>query len=368
MNSIPVLVAPYPYEVIIGKGLLASAGAQVISTLVHRPTKCAIITAQPIWKHWGRTLEKSLSATEHECFVLKVPDGECNKNIRVIEKLLHGMAKHGADRSSIVIALGGGVVCDMAGFAASIYMRGIPVVQIPTTLLAQVDAAIGGKTGVDLKAGKNLAGTFHQPSLVIVDPVVLRTLPEREYRSGLFEVIKCAIIRDARLLEYIEENRKAILARNPSTVQHIIEASVKVKADVVSSDERESGLRRILNFGHTIGHAIEAATGYKHLLHGEGVAWGMIAAIQISCKMKMLSDELATLMTDLVLSYGPLPPIRVSCKQIIKFLASDKKSVSGVPHFVLLNGICSTRVRDDVPLSLICEIVDSILVQSKKSR
>jgi len=367
VKSIRVSITSSPYNVIIGQGTLAQAGKQIISVLGRRPAKCCVITAQPIWKHWGKVLEASLKNAGLNAFVLKIPDGERHKNLHEVEKLLVGMAKHGADRTSIVIALGGGVVCDMAGFAASIYMRGIPVVQLPSTLLAQVDAAIGGKTGVDLKPGKNLAGSFHQPHLVIEDTETLRTLPQREYRAGLFEVIKCGIIRDPRLFQVLEDERKAILARKQDPVQHIIEASVKVKADVVSADEREGDLRRVLNFGHTIGHAIEAATGYKQLLHGEAVAWGMIAAIQISCRMKTLNNELATLMTDQIKSYGPLPAIRVRREHIISFLASDKKNVAGVPHFILLAGVCSTVVRNDVPMSLIREVIDSLLTHSKIS-
>jgi len=353
MNSIRVSVAPNPYSVIIDQGVLVQTGEQIISALGHRPTKCAIITSQPVWKHWGRTLEKSLKKSGLEAFILMVPDGERYKILREIEKLLIGMSAHGADRASVVIAFGGGVVCDMAGFAASIFMRGIPVVQLPTTLLAQVDAAIGGKTGVDLKAGKNLAGTFHQPRLVIADTETLRTLPQREYRSGMFEVIKCGIIRDATLFQFLEAERKA---------------TVKEKADVVSADEREGGLRRILNFGHTIGHAIEASTGYKQMLHGEAVAWGMIAAIQIGCKMKTINDELGALMTDQVRSYGPLPKIRVLTEKVMGFLVSDKKSVAGASHFILPTGIGSTEVRNDVPIIVIRQTIEKLIAKSKNQK
>ena len=194
------------------------------------------------------------------------------------------MAENGADRSSIVVAVGGGIVTDMAGFLAAIFMRGIPVIQIPTTLLAQVDAAVGGKTGVNLVAGKNLIGSFHQPLAVLIDPSVLASLPPREYLAGLYEIVKSGVIRSEPLFRILAERRNEVLAQSPEVVDHIIAESVRIKAEVVSADERESGLRRILNFGHTFGHALEAETKYTRFLHGEAVSWGMRAATYLARK------------------------------------------------------------------------------------
>ena len=201
------------------------------------------------------------------------------------------MVQRGGDRTSVVIAFGGGIVTDMAGFLAAIFMRGIPVIQIPTTLLAQVDAAIGGKTGVNLVSGKNLIGSFHQPLAVLIDPAVLDTLPDREYRAGLYEIVKAGIIRDAELFAYLADHSADVLAREPDAVDRIIADSVRMKAEVVSGDERESDLRRILNFGHTFGHALEAETGYTRFLHGEAVAWGMRAAVYLAETTGHLSAE-----------------------------------------------------------------------------
>jgi len=268
----------------------------------------------------------------------------------------------GVDRSSLVVALGGGVVGDTAGFAASIFMRGISVVQLPTTLLAQVDAAIGGKTGVNLRSGKNLVGTFHQPRLVLVDPEVLATQQEREFRSGIFEIIKCAAIRDRRLFRYLEQHRAGILSRHPLAVSAAIEGAVKVKAEIVSADERESDLRRVLNFGHTIGHAIEAANGYKNLLHGEAVAWGMVAAVEIGVNTGVTRQSDAERLIDLIMNYGPLPSVRANTSRIFAAVACDKKTVSGVPHFVLMRTIGKTRIVSGIDRNIIRAAVKGISV------
>src|SRR5262249_18259142 len=238
-----------------------------------------VVSTEDVWRHAGGPLKAALADVSHE--VLHLPGGEDQKRLTPIERLAEQMVERGADRSSIVIAYGGGIVNDMAGFLAAIFMRGIPVLQIPTTLLAQVDAGIGGKTGVNLVSGKNLIGSFHQPVAVITDPALLETLPEREYRAGLWEIVKAGIIREPALFRYLDEHRADVRARRPAAVDHIIAESVRMKAEVVSSDEREGDLRRILNFGHTFGHALEAETQYRRFLHGEAVAWGMRAAIYL---------------------------------------------------------------------------------------
>ncbi len=277
---IPVTTASRSYEVLVDRRLLREAG-QVVEQVVPRCTRVCVVTSKPIRKLWGKALEKGLRGVSGKVQFFEMPDGERAKRLANLEKLAEKLVEAGADRQSVIVALGGGVVGDVGGFLASVFMRGIPVVQVPTTLVAQVDSAIGGKTGVNLTNGKNLVGTFHQPTCVLVDPDVLSTLPEREYRSGLFEAMKYGVIRNPRIFELMEKHRDALLARDTDLLEQLIADCIRVKADVVSSDERESGERRILNFGHTIGHALEAETGYKTLLHGEAVGWGMIAAATI---------------------------------------------------------------------------------------
>jgi 3-dehydroquinate synthase len=223
-----------------------------------------------------------------------MPNGERHKKLATVEKLCEQLSLLGADRNSVVIAFGGGVVGDVAGLMASLYMRGIDLVQIPTTVLAQVDASIGGKTGVNLRAGKNLVGTFHHPRVVLIDPAVLSTLPEREFRAGLYEALKCGVIGRPELFLALENVDLKKLRRDPVKLEWIITESVKLKAEVVSSDEHENGLRRVLNLGHTIGHALEAQTDYRHFLHGEAVAWGMIASAKIASAVGLLENNAAS--------------------------------------------------------------------------
>ena len=236
----------------------------------------------------------------------------------------------------------------MTGFLAAIYMRGIRYVQLPTTLLAQVDSSIGGKTGVNLVAGKNLIGSFHHPQAVFADTDLLGTLPPAELRAGLQESIKAGIIYDAKLFRYMEQNAEAILAGDPTALTHVVAASVRVKADVVSKDEKESGLRMILNFGHTIGHAIEAATNYKQLLHGEAVAWGSIAALNVASSRKTITQKDADRITQLILRYGPLPPFKATAEKLVALTSRDKKNRSGIRSFVLPTAIGTTEIVRNV--------------------
>jgi 3-dehydroquinate synthase len=242
------------------------------------------------------------------------------------------------------------VVGDIGGFAASVYLRGIDYVQIPTTLLAQVDSAIGGKTGVNLAVGKNLVGTFYQPRMVLSDPKVLKTLPPRQLRAGLFEAIKCAVIGDPALFEFLLAERKRILRCDPKALREVIRASAALKARVVSQDEKESGLRRVLNFGHTAGHALEAATKYRYFLHGEAVAWGMLAATRLAAEHGRLSIQEAARIHDLVVSYGPVPSLQsipaamISPASLAAHLAVDKKVRDGKLHFALPRRIGEVEV------------------------
>jgi 3-dehydroquinate synthase len=345
---IPVHTASLSYEVLVERNLLRSSAA-VLCDVTPQNSRAFVLTAPPIRKHCAAALRKSFSTAGRKLDIIVMPDGERRKTLAELEKLATKLMQLGADRRSVLLALGGGVVGDVGAFLASIFMRGIPVVQIPTTLLAQVDSAIGGKTGVNLKAGKNLLGTFHQPLAVLVDPDVLTTLPEREYRSGLFEALKYGVIRNPAIFELMETKREDLLQRDGALLEKLIAECIRVKAQVVSADERESGERRILNFGHTIGHALEAETNYKQLLHGEAVGWGMIAAATIGATMQVTDAATAQRIVDLVRSYGPLPKVKVGGKRILQRLQSDKKTVGGVPHFVLATVIGKVKVVDNVP-------------------
>ncbi|MGH9597117.1 MAG: 3-dehydroquinate synthase, partial [Edaphobacter sp.] len=310
-----------------------------------------VVTAPEIWSLWGNGLLSGFPANEPPQ-VLFLPSGESNKRLASVESLATTLSSSGADRSSVLIAFGGGIIGDITGFLAAIYMRGIPYVQIPTTLLAQVDSSIGGKTGVNLATGKNLIGSFYHPQAVFADTDLLRTLPPAQLRAGLQESIKAGIIYDANLFRYMEQNAEAILntKRNADTkaLIRVVAASVRVKADVVSKDEKESGLRMVLNFGHTIGHAIEAATNYKQLLHGEAVAWGSIAALNIALARKTITAQQAERMTTLILRYGPLSPFKASAQKLVALTSRDKKNRSGVRSFVLPTAIGRTEIVRDV--------------------
>jgi 3-dehydroquinate synthase len=347
------------YEVLIEAGLLRSAAAYIRDTL---PTAkhIVVVTSAPIRKHWGKVLLESFASDSAKVDVIEMLDGERRKMLSTIEKLSTQLVKLKADRNTVLVALGGGVVGDVTGFLASIYMRGIRFVQIPTTFLAQVDSSVGGKTGVNLAVGKNLVGTFQQPELVLVDPQVLGTLPEREYRSGLYESLKAGVIRNPRIFEFMEQNREAVLAKNPSSLEWLIAESVRVKADVVGQDEEERGLRKILNFGHTIGHALEAETGYKVFLHGEAVAWGMVASAMIAVGMHRASLPVAQRIISLILAYAPLPKVEVRPKAIFRRLASDKKTLDGQVHFVLPLDIGRVDIVTDVPERAVLQVVEEL--------
>ncbi len=364
LNRIAVQTPSRPYEVLIERGLLGSTAA-TLRDMIAPGARVFALTSPPVRKHYGNLLRKSFAKSGHKFELLVMPDGERWKTLSQLEKLAAKMMRHGADRQSVLLALGGGVVGDVGAFLASIFMRGIPVVQIPTTLLAQVDSSVGGKTGVNLKAGKNLLGTFHQPLAVLADPDVLKTLPEREYRSGLFEAMKYGVIRNPAIFEMMESNSNALLRRDGAPLETLITECIRVKAEVVSADERESGERRILNFGHTIGHALEAETNYRRLLHGEAVGWGMIAAAMIAASMQITDTRTAQRILSLVLAYGPLPKLPVDSRSVMKRLLSDKKTVGGVPHFVLPTAIGKVEVVNNVPTRTAIQAIKEIKYLSK---
>jgi 3-dehydroquinate synthase len=358
MISVPVTTPSRSYEVLIGSGMLAHAGDCLGKFLTSR--RAFVVTAPPVRRHCAKVLLNSLAASGVEAELLEMPDGERAKRLLNLETLADKLVQQGADRGAILIALGGGVVCDVTGFLASIYMRGVDVIQIPTTVLAQVDAAIGGKTGVNLISGKNLLGTFHQPRAVLIDPDVLKTLSPREYRAGLYEALKCGVIGDPGLFRLFEEHHSEILNRAPAVVEKIIADSVRLKASVVSADEREGGLRQVLNFGHTIGHALEAETQYKQLLHGEGVAWGMIAATQIALSSGKLDSVTAGRITNAILGLGELPRMQWKTTSILKRLRSDKKTREGVVRFILPREIGKVEITTDVPDAIVRSAVEEL--------
>lgn len=349
MPTFRVEIPHHSYPVIVER----SALQRVPEFIPQRAGKVFVVTTEDVWQLHRRM-------PEHH--VLFLPPGEVNKRLATVEALAERMMQRGADRSSVVIGFGGGIVTDVAGFLAAIFMRGIPVLQIPTTLLGQVDAAIGGKTGVNLVGGKNLIGSFHQPLAVLIDPEVLATLPAREYRAGLFEVIKCGIIRDRSLFDLLATHTDAVLDMRAEIVDELIAAAVRIKTEVVSADERERDLRRILNFGHTIGHAIEAETEYARFLHGEAVAWGMLAATRLAELLGCLDSGSADSIRKTICRYGPLPPARnLDPDRLIARLGSDKKTLHGTVHFVLPTTIGEVKVVGGIEAPVIRQaIVDSL--------
>jgi 3-dehydroquinate synthase len=344
------------YPAIVERGVIAQ-------TAQYIPPKCGkvfVVTTEDVWRHAGGPLERALSGRAFE--ILHLPGGEDNKRLAPVERLAEEMVLRGADRTSVIIAYGGGIVNDMGGFLAAIFMRGIPVLQIPTTLLAQVDAAVGGKTGVNLVSGKNLIGSFHQPIAVLTDPAILETLPEREYRAGLYEIIKAGIIREPELFRYLADEREAVIARRHHAMDHIIAESVRMKAEVVSGDEREGDLRRILNFGHTFGHALEAQTCYVRFLHGEAVAWGMRAAIYLGQMTGYVSAEDSVEMLELISEYGPIPPLTgIRAEDLAARLVHDKKTVQGKVHFVLPVRIGEVTVASGIEEKLVSAAIEVAL-------
>jgi len=344
------------YDVVVERGAIS----RVPDVIPARAGKVFVVTTEDVWSLHAAKVREALGSRPHE--VLFFPGGEPRKRLAEVEALAEKMMAAGGDRSSIVIAFGGGITTDVAGFLAAIFMRGVPVIQIPTTLLAQVDAAIGGKTGVNLVSGKNLIGSFHQPLAVLIDPDVLATLSDREFRAGLYEVIKAGVIRDAELFHFLDHYADRVLARDADALEHIIAAAVRIKAEVVTADEREGDLRRILNFGHTVGHALEAETRYERLLHGEAVAFGMHAATRIAEVTGRLAAKDAASIHAVVRRYGPIPALEgISAGNLVARLASDKKTVKGAVHFVLpvrigdvviVSGIDPAVIREAIEIEL----------------
>ncbi len=354
------------YDITIGRGLIETLHPRLLALAGGKPFRPVLVTSPKIWKLWSKQVRSSFPEAQSPT-VLFLPPGEQHKRLSSIESLAEQLAEAGADRDTLLIAFGGGVIGDVTGFLAAIYMRGIAYIQVPTTLLAQVDSSVGGKTGVNLVAGKNLVGSFHHPRAVFADVDLLSTLPPRELRAGLQESIKAAIIRDRKLFSYLLANKNLVCSADCSILTRVITASVRVKAAVVTEDERESGLRMILNFGHTLGHAIEAATGYKRLLHGEAVAWGSIAALHLGRARGSITAKQFAAMTNLIFEYGPLPRFRASACDLVERTASDKKKRSGQRAFVLPTGIGSVEVVYDVTDAELLAAAEAMLRDVRQS-
>ena len=345
MQTIRVETPSAKYSVVADSGLIETLVPRIERACGKLPRRVFVLTSAPIWALWG---EAFLASFAEPPVVLFLEPGEKFKTLASVERLVRQMAQAGGDRGSLLIAFGGGIVGDVGGFLAAIYMRGIPCVQVPTTLLSQVDSSVGGKTGVNLPEGKNLVGSFHHPRAVFADIGVLGTLPDRELRAGLMESVKAGIVRDRALVRFMEEHAAEVLGRDEKALEKVIAASIRMKAGVVNLDERENGLRVILNFGHTVGHALEQATQYKLLLHGEAVGWGMVAALFLAKARGTISAKQFERLENLVHLYGPLPPLKLKTAKVAAATGGDKKNVGGVRRFVLPVGIGDAGVVEDV--------------------
>lgn len=335
------------YSVICGSGAIGRLAAEISSlgdwSSVH------LVSSRKVWSAVGKKVQRASGLTASKVHLFD--DAESAKSLRTVEGILRNLTRAGADRKSLLVAVGGGVVGDVVGFAAASYLRGVAFIQVPTTLVAQVDSAIGGKTGVNLPEGKNLVGAFYPPRLVLADSALLRTLPDREFRGGLAEVVKYGVIADPRLFAFIENNVKKVLRRDASSLEYLIRRSVEIKAQVVSRDERESGLREILNFGHTFGHALESVTRYRRFQHGEAVSWGMMAAALLGHEIGLTPADHVSRIVSLVRQLAPFPawPDTVPSR-LIAAMRSDKKTRAGKLRFVLTPRIGKARSCDTVPL------------------
>jgi 3-dehydroquinate synthase len=364
VRTIQVKTGSFQYPVFVGRELLPTLLRRIERTTGKTNRRIFVLTSPEIWSLWADAFLESFPH-EDPPTVLFLQAGEEHKRLRTVERLAEQLAENHADRSSLLIAFGGGIVGDVGGFLAAIFMRGIDYIQVPTTLLAQVDSSVGGKTGVNLQSGKNLVGCFHHPLAVFADTELLATLPARELRAGLFESIKAGIIRDAKLFNFMERSAAAILNLDPPAVEYVVAASIKMKAEVVGIDELESGLRMILNYGHTLGHAIEAATRYRKLLHGEAIAWGMIAATRLGLARQTITPKQDDRIEKLLFTYGPPPPLRLPIDRLLDAASRDKKNRSGVRRFILPDGIGNAMVVEDVTDAELHAAAESMLLSAR---
>ena len=340
------------YDILIGCGELSSLGSRCAT--VGLSSRVAIITNPTVNGLYGDVVRRSLAAAGCMVSVIEIPDGEVYKNAETLAHVYDALIESGLDRKSFIVALGGGVVGDLAGFAAATYLRGIPFVQVPTTLLAQVDSSVGGKTAIDHPRGKNLIGAFYQPRLVLIDVNTLATLPEREFRAGLAEVIKYGVALDGAFFDYLEQHADAIISMDPECLETLIRQCCQIKAHVVEVDEKESGLRAVLNYGHTLGHAFEMLAGYCEMVHGEAVAIGMVLASRISAGLAHCSAADVERIESLIARFGlPTQPPTVERQGLLAALLTDKKSKDGTISYICNRGIGNYAVEQLLPEELL---------------
>ena len=338
MSVLTVNLGEHSYDILIDSGVLSSLGQRCAAVGLNGDV--AVITNPNVAALYGDVVKQSLIDAGNKVTVISIPDGEEYKNTTTLNSVYDGLIEAGLGRNSFVIALGGGVVGDLAGFAAATYLRGIPFVQVPTTLLAQVDSSVGGKTAIDHTRGKNLIGAFYQPQLVLIDVDTLNTLPEREFRAGLAEVVKYGVIIDSVFFEYLEQNVSAIIAMERGCLVELIHRCCRLKAHVVELDEKESGLRAVLNYGHTLGHALETLAGYRELVHGEAVAVGMVLAVRICVARGHCTEIDGRRIVALIKKLGlPVTPPAVERISLLDALSKDKKNRNGAINFVCNQGI-----------------------------
>lgn len=361
-NSVHVALGERSYDITIAEGSLTQVGEITRAALGNRTRKLALISNPQVHGHFGKLIEKSLKKASFVTLTHLMGDGERAKSLKTAERAWSFLIANRFERGDAIVALGGGVVGDLAGFVAACFQRGIHFVQIPTTLLAQIDSSVGGKTAVNHPLGKNLIGAFHQPKAVIIDPSVLRTLPPRELRAGMYEALKYGVIWDRSLFDFIRDHQSKVEALDAAALAHIIQRSCEIKAEVVTSDERESGLRKILNYGHTIGHALEAVTHYRRLKHGEAVGYGMKAAANIAMKAGLLAKEERSAIDDGVEALGRLPRINdLPAPEILTAMTLDKKASQGKVPLILPTKIGEVVVRADIAPAVIRASVKELL-------
>lgn len=353
-QPVTVRLGSRSYPIAIGEGLLAQTGQLTREALGDTARQAIIISNRPIARLYSPAVSESLKRSGFRVSELLIGDGERFKSLGTAERLFDSLIRSRIERSDVIIALGGGVVGDLAGFVAATYLRGIRFIQIPTSLLAQIDSSIGGKTGVNHRLGKNLIGAFHQPSLVVIDPVTLNSLPPRQLSAGLYEGVKYGVLGDRELFKRIDVSLDAIKRLDPAEISHLIHRCCSIKARVVRLDEREGGLRRILNLGHTVGHALEAATGYRRFLHGEAVGIGLIAESMLAERLQLLAQRDRLAIESLVTRVGKLPStVTLALDDIIAALDRDKKNRAGEKTFILPVAIGRVVIRSDVPPSTV---------------
>ena len=356
MQRLSIDLGERSYDILIGSGLRKRAGEFLKAVL--KPSRIVIITHPSINDLYGEEVAENFVAQGWATDIIEVPEGESSKNLGQAEKIYDHLLELNCDRKSVLVALGGGVIGDLVGFVAATYQRGIPFVQVPTTLLSQVDSSVGGKTAVNHPKGKNMIGAFYQPRLVVADLETLRTLPQKEYRAGLAEIVKYGVIADARLFEFLETNYKKILNLDSGCLSHIIEVSCAIKARVVEKDEKESHYRMILNFGHTFGHAIESLTRYSQFIHGEAVSIGMVRAAQLSHSMGKCTEEVSKRLQALLKNLGlPVDMPELDSAAVIESLYHDKKTMNRKIRFILVNEIGSIEIVDQVSEAEILKVL-----------